>query len=1407
MDSTLPENDIKTDCDSLSSPDNDAQQLDREPVAAPPQIPGFTDGFGAEELQPAWERVLAKLGYVNYGTAENPEPYDSFCLFDEPYYPYCIPLTGPVTPENAHQLLPVQVEKHLTTGDPQKLLRLLNTDHFDARTSKCFELWIRNIVSGKRYKIEQLLAWLPQFPKEFQNTALVIIGSEQKKTILHEPGRIFEMIDSLSPEFFRYLTIDGGDIAYGGFAKLTAAAVLQLKILLQRPIDIPELEGYFEHPFVDAIFALVQGANPDTPLEIPHMCIDHFPASVREAYFRDLGRIFDRHPELVRPEIVPANVEGDFEDPLNIGKKYWRALAKEKLPEMYTNHAQRAQAYIKGQLLIERTGSTESKHQAYNNIFNQWGVIDDRQIQTKETGPSNDSRIKAYIAGMQSVNRLPAFLFVVRMLETYTELRGIKKASFLQTQLGDILDSDPDGHALFPLMQVYILDSQFKQDLLAFLKKSSRYLKYFIRLGRTARSPRTAAFAMKILADYCGKSFDPPNAAFSKIYLEKYNRTLKETIRKLFPDEDALREQQLAENYQLFALFLFYNDFSNSQPDPGKTTGMRMDVSEQVMHDFFLHLHSSILANKEFLEEHAYLKVLERNPEYLTHDFQAFLRKFPVFAELDQTQLATVCRQLFPRRHPSHDTLALISRSRFQDCEDAADLEKLLPACAPVNGPETSVTALQIDAENFIYAYTKTATGNPSPNPYAGLEITLVRPRLTDTTVDLEIIKFPSAEISDNTFLYKNIVNSLHHIYLQCAYTHLSQYSPQTLRDAKRKLAGEDPTAAPELTPASEPAPITAPSAEPAPEKKKAANGKKKRSYIPLTIDLRPRERETINENSESLAPRLSENQKNFIRFLNGALPAEEIPNLILHRRLPGLGQDKFVYERVNPADIPRMFADGSLFAPEICILTNTPHFCAQPYQTPKRLEPGETIYDVTQAHRSPNAEIAYNDYYRKSGLPDLGPLGNADGILRLQELADPGHGHFASIKYTDNQGGIKEFMAHTSRPDSTMQLAQRIYNDNYLDVWADAQIAALKREIREILAVSLSRGEKVREIKLRRRQIQDFGEKKMALRRNTRLAPEGMRRDTLASIQLGLGWVTTELSFNQGDFDSITEFLAANAGELPALGDYLKMPEAESAPAIDPAASTANDNSKANGEDRNNCLNRKNTSRSPELVKNDIIREVGSEHELVTYQKMRDLFGSKLENDETGNFASPDANIEAGTTDKNAIPDPNRASIIEKTERAAGAHLKALMALYGQMKPLSDHVYVGTQSFDLLTVHGNCPESGNHGILWEVKSINTSGYNEDKQLRTALGQLWEYEFYGVRNRPELSSRLGPITKAVLLSEKPRMLKNGRAQATLDYLTFLEKSAGIYVYWLEEGHITGTPSAMGHLQTPLSPPA
>ena len=101
--------------------------------------------------------------------------------------------------------------------------------------------------------------------------------------------------------------------------------------------------------------------------------------------------------------------------------------------------------------------------------------------------------------------------------------------------------------------------------------------------------------------------------------------------------------------------------------------------------------------------------------------------------------------------------------------------------------------------------------------------------------------------------------------------------------------------------------------------------------------------------------------------------------------------------------------------------------------------------------------------------------------------------------------------------------------------------------------------------------------------------------------------------------------------------------------------------------------------------------------------------------------------------------------------------------------------------NLDLLTVRGR------RAILWEVKSINTSGNNEESQIALAVGKLPKY-VYGIITDEEYKDTIGKPVEAILLSQKPAADKG--------YLKHLETEKGIYTFWLENGNITGTDSAM-----------
>ena len=96
--------------------------------------------------------------------------------------------------------------------------------------------------------------------------------------------------------------------------------------------------------------------------------------------------------------------------------------------------------------------------------------------------------------------------------------------------------------------------------------------------------------------------------------------------------------------------------------------------------------------------------------------------------------------------------------------------------------------------------------------------------------------------------------------------------------------------------------------------------------------------------------------------------------------------------------------------------------------------------------------------------------------------------------------------------------------------------------------------------------------------------------------------------------------------------------------------------------------------------------------------------------------------------------------------------------------------------------------------LLFEAKSITSR--NELKQIRQALGQIFEYEYYDIKKnlmKNELKS-ISKIFKCLIFNKKPK---------SIDYLKSLQES-NIHTYWVEEEKITGFDVSMDALDRFLS---
>lgn len=1317
-----------------------------------PEIPGFTDGYREETRNIAWGKVLEAVGAVS---GDNP-----LLLFDNRYSPYCIPLLEPVTVDNVHEKLPAFAHKILRDLPCEQIFSLLDTQNYDSRKNWFgYVLWAKNLQGNSHIPKQLYDRWIAQLPEDFHSNLVVFLHSMERTDFRDDPNYFILEVNRTDREVGPYLNNRlQGDTLY---LKTMAAAALQRQ-QIERSEGIFDNYSTISHPFSDVILEMIQGAHPQEKLMADNpLSIFNYPEEIYWAFRRDEGRIFDRHPELVRPAGVPAQVEGKFEDPLQIGQRYWEDLAGTPLPDEVKKDPAVARKYMDRQAVM---GKIE------NNIFRQWGA---EQVKLPEIRPDggpinyhNEKNFKYFLQYQEKLGHLPAFLNIDILLDVYRHCHGLKKSQFFRSHIPAVLDSDPCGISLYKLFNDYNGEGVLRHDLLNLLKNKEKYLDYFVRLARTAQIPRIAAFAMQVLADYCGPSFPLPKGdGLLEPVVEKNNPRLKEVIRKMFHDMDSLQNPVLAENFLVFTYFIYAKNFTFSSPrslsDPDDHVIMpsRMEVPPYNRREFHLRLFSTIFSRKEFLQKFIMDGVLEKGLSFMTGELKERLMQLPVLAAQSEENLSTIQYHLAPPKKAGQETMELLRRIDRPNLADFIRAEKFVRKCPPILCPFNQVITIDLTAKNNAVFYAILGSSNPSVMSPLDFPLHLVRVRQGTEAVYFEGLTHNLPEENEEENISDDIRAIVYRIFICAVYTHLSDKHKEvldTIEDDQPKTpaAAAQPENQPDQKPDSTPPdsqPDSAPDSKP--ENQPARRNKRDDKNTLLTVDMRDYKQQESSQMSTRISAKLTENQEKLLKFLNGELAEPDLPGLLVHRQRPGIGDDQFVYERIQPEELSAMLAAGTLFAPDIFILVKTPHLCAQGYLGQRKLQPQQSVYRISRDRRTLNAELAYDDYYLKSGLPDLGPLQSVDAVLRLREYADPGNGHYSSIKYSDRDGEEQEVIGTVSRPDPAIQIMRRLDNDGYMDLWIESQERVLKQEIKEIQKnPHLSEEQKRPEIETRKVQLDSLEELKHKLLYNSHLLPEDIRKKTGASVQIGLGWVETDISFNQGTFVSMEDFLIANAGRFPLLADFIKLPP-------------------ANQE-------KKRQKTEPEFEKNDVIREIHSLAELVTYQKYKDLFGQKAD-DGNGN----------GEDDANKNPTDSR----RKKQLANAAHLSALVSLYKDLNPAMDRILVGSRSFDLLTVR----DGG--AFLWEVKSINTSKRNEDKQLRTALGQLLEYQFFGIANRPEIQSTVTSVTKAVLLNEKPQMLINGSGQTAQNYLEYLEAQHGIFTYWLEEGRINGSAAAMTRL--------
>lgn len=301
------------------------------------------------------------------------------------------------------------------------------------------------------------------------------------------------------------------------------------------------------------------------------------------------------------------------------------------------------------------------------------------------------------------------------------------------------------------------------------------------------------------------------------------------------------------------------------------------------------------------------------------------------------------------------------------------------------------------------------------------------------------------------------------------------------------------------------------------------------RTLAPLTIDIRDKDDEEMEEENVRLSRTLLENKELVKKLLNGEIDDVDFESVILHRITVQIRDKKRIkiYERVPADEILDAAVDGTLADKEWFLINNLPHMKALGYRkyVPKPADPASPPYwAVKRNAASGRARMAY-DAYEKAGFPRLSGFHEFKAVMGIVADADYEQGEML-VEYGDVVKILK-----TTRRDMNAALARRITEkavpevgrEPWLNKWIASQKAQYESEIDEIMESDLSDQEKLAEIELLERKIADLPELAQKMRDQTFLARQG----TSHFVRLTLGWVPSETTFNQGTFISVRDLAA----------------------------------------------------------------------------------------------------------------------------------------------------------------------------------------------------------------------------------------------------------------------------------------
>jgi hypothetical protein len=253
--------------------------------------------------------------------------------------------------------------------------------------------------------------------------------------------------------------------------------------------------------------------------------------------------------------------------------------------------------------------------------------------------------------------------------------------------------------------------------------------------------------------------------------------------------------------------------------------------------------------------------------------------------------------------------------------------------------------------------------------------------------------------------------------------------------------------------------------------------------------------------------------------------------------------------------------------------------------------------------------------------------------------------------------------------------------------------------------------------------------------------------------IQVGLGWLPVNPTFNQGSYETVESLFSRISSEKKR--GRKKYP-LEIGPAPDEVA-----------------------------------------EEITGIKDILDRYESLMREEEVKLRAEAEAEAAKAMDQEKAKKIlENAEKRIMKNKKANKAHCRLLCDAVLQLMPNCDHMFEQhrkKKGYDLLTVRGD------KAILWELKSINESGGNERGQLKSAIGQLGMYAADSIAGDPRHEHLYDGLTKVVLFQKKP-VLRNGLL-ATVERL---EAKGVVYILWFEDGQMKGSEKALAAIGSCLN---